>query len=366
MGLNSSGVIEASVRDRVRSLVLEAGFDRVGFAAAGPASSREKLKRWVERGFAGSMAYIEKSIEKRADVTRVLAGARTVITAAVHYTKPDVTDGARGDAAARGRGLIAAYAGGEDYHRIVESRLRRACLRLGEHFPASYRYHVDSGPVLERDWAEQAGVGWIGKNTCAIDPERGSFFFLGVILTTLELDPDAPSANHCGSCRLCIDACPTGSIVAPYELDARLCISYLTIEHRGSLPEPLEPEMRNHLFGCDICQEVCPFNRPERSSGAGDRDLAPRPENENPALEDLVRLDEAGFRERFPRSAVRRAKFEGFLRNVIVALGNWDEARAILLLDRLAVREDIASSPVLMQAVERARKRARTRAPPPT
>jgi epoxyqueuosine reductase len=246
----------------------------------------------------------------------------------------------------------------------METRLRRASMALQGAFPARYRYYVDTGPILERDWAEQAGIGWIGKNTCSIDPERGSYFFLGEILTTLALDPDLPAANHCGACRSCLDACPTGALVNPYELDARLCISYLTIEHRGAVPEALEPSSGNLVFGCDICQEVCPFNRPDGGGNDGrparaEPELAPRRESISPSLESLAALDEEGFRRRFPRSAVRRAKFEGFLRNVIVALGNSRSRESAEILARLSKREDVSESQVLSTTLERAQDRCR-------
>jgi epoxyqueuosine reductase len=338
----------SSVKESVRRTVLGHGFDRVGFAACGPAPDADRLRRWVERGFAGSMAYIERSVEKREDPRRVLDGARTVIAVALHYPGPEL------DAGHGGKGRIAAYARGEDYHQVLEARLRAACGVLSVEHPARFRYYADTGPVLERSWARAAGIGWIGKNTCAIDPAHGSYFFIGVILTTLELEPDTAAADHCGTCRLCIDACPTAAIVAPYELDARRCLSYLTIENRGAMPEDIEPLAADLIFGCDICQEVCPFNR---EAAAGDLALAPRTENVAPDLGDLAALDEEGFRRRFPRSAVRRAKATGFLRNIIVALGNDRSPRAAPALAGLLAREDVRGDPALRAAAERASAR---------
>jgi epoxyqueuosine reductase len=298
------------------------------------------------------MGWIERSLAKREDPRLVLEGARTVIAVALHHPAPGrkAPDPVPGD-----RGRIAAYALGEDYHRIVEARLRAACVSLRAEHDGRFRYHVDTGPVLERSWARAAGIGWIGKNACAIDPARGSYFFIGVILTTLEIEPDPPSADHCGTCRLCIDACPTGAIVAPYELDARRCLSYLTIENRGPMPAGLEPLAGDLIFGCDICQEVCPFNR---DPAAGDPALAPREENLAPDLADLASLDEEGFRGRFPRSAVRRAKAAGLLRNVIVALGNARSPRAAAVLSRLLEREAVRADPVIRETAERALARA--------
>lgn len=342
--------------EAIRHLLLDLGFCRVGFAQAGPARNAERLADWVHRGFAGNMSYLERSLERRQDPRRVLEGARSVIVTAVHYDGP--TDFPRH----RGQAVIAAYALGKDYHHVLQSRLRHACRVLGERYGGNHRYYVDTGPVLERDWAERVGLGWIGKNTCAIDSERGSYFFIGAILTTLILRSDPPAENHCGTCRLCIDACPTDAIVAPYELDSRLCISYLTIEHRGEVPEALEPQIGNHVFGCDICQEVCPFNRERTESGTDvrerDPELAPRGDNLSPTLEDLAALDETGFRKRFPQSAVRRAKFEGFLRNVIIALGNSPDPGSSAMLDRLAERTDVMGNSVLAETLRRARARS--------
>jgi epoxyqueuosine reductase len=311
----------------VRGECLEAGFDRAGFAEAGPAPHAERFRDWIREGFAGSMTWIERTAERRLDPRKVLDGARTVIALALHYGSPGDPEkscrsaGEALDLARSGRGEISRYARGADYHRVFEARLKRLCAALAErHPPHRFRWYVDTGPVLERTWAEAAGIGWIGKNACAIDPLRGSYFFIGSILTTLEVPPDLPSPGRCGSCRLCIDACPTGAIVAPHRVDARRCISYLTIEERGAIPEDLAGRMGGLIFGCDICQEVCPYNRPDRLHG--DPDIASRPENLRPALADLAALDPAGFAARFPRSAVRRAKASGLRRNVLIALRN--------------------------------------------
>ena len=341
--------------EEIRRLLLDLGFSRVGFAQAGPAQNAERLAEWVRRGFAGSMSYLERSLERRQDPRNVLEGTRSVIVTAVHYDGPvDVTHRS-GDA------VIAAYALGKDYHRVLQSRLRQACSVLSSRYGGSHRYYVDTGPVLERDWAERAGIGWIGKNTCAIDSERGSYFFIGSILTSLILRPDPPAENHCGTCRLCIDACPTSAIVAPYELDSRLCISYLTIERRGEVPEAIEPQLGNLVFCCDICQEVCPFNRDRTESDTplrtGDPELTPRDDNRDPTLQELAALDEMGFRQRFPQSAVRRAKFEGFLRNVIIALGNSTDPGSSAILDRLSRRTDVMENSVLSETLKRARRR---------
>jgi epoxyqueuosine reductase len=348
-----------TTRERVRSLLLAQGFARVGFARAGPAAAADRFREWVERGFGGEMRYLWKNSARRLDPRQVLPGARTVIVAALRYRE----GGAYGVASpSTERAEISAYARGTDYHDVLEARLKTACETLREELPASYRYYVDTGPVLEKAWAAEAGIGWIGKNTCSLSTELGSFYFLGVVLTSLEIEPDPPALDHCGSCTLCIESCPTAALVEPYVLDARRCISYLTIELRGEIPEALEPATGNLVFGCDICQEVCPWNGPwnEGDDPPVDADVAPRPENVFPRLEDLANLDAGTFRQRFQRSAVRRAKFAGFFRNVIVALGNSQSPRAAAILDALKHRDDVRSDPMLSGTIERACERAGT------
>lgn len=323
--MNSRG--PQDLREEVRTLALRCGFDRAGFAPAGPARHADRFREWLNRGFAAGMDYLARSADRRSDPRRILPEARSVIALAVHYGEPGEAErSVRSFAEARtlsmeGLGEISRYARGTDYHRILDARLKDLCGILASRYPSHrFRYQADTGAVLERAWAEAAGIGWIGKNACAIDPQRGSYFFIAVIISTLEVPPDAPAANHCGSCRLCLDACPTEAIVEPFRVDSRRCISYLTIENRGPIPEPLRPALGGLIFGCDICQEVCPFNRPDRLGG--DPDLRSRPENLRPDLRGLAALDAEGFAARFPRSAVRRAKAAGFLRNVQAALRN--------------------------------------------
>jgi epoxyqueuosine reductase len=344
--------------------VLGCGFDRVGFAAAGRAPHAERFAQWLARGHDADMSYLARNAARRQDPRLVVPGARGVIAMALHYRAregEDLEEASAGAGDAGTTGTISSYAQGEDYHRVLEKRLKTAAGALRARFPEeTFRYYADTGPVLERAWAEAAGIGWIGKNACAIDPMRGSYFFIGVILTTLELSPDEPSANHCGSCRLCLDACPTAAIVAPYEIDARRCVSYLTIENRGPIPEALRAGVGGLVFGCDLCQEVCPFNRPANLPPAVTAELAARPENRAPRLAELAGLDhEAAFRERFPRSAVRRARFPGFLRNVVVAIGNSGQAGMAHLLDRVERRAAaLGAAPVaLAETIAWARRR---------
>ena len=353
---------DLELREQIRARLKAAGFHRVGFASAGEgrdadSPGADRLRQWLRRGYHGEMHYLARNLERRCAPGRVLESTKSVIVAALDYrhrASPGIAS-PRGD-----RAEISCYARGTDYHRVLESRLKRACQDLRDDHPGQgFRYHVDTGPVLEKAWAEVAGVGWIGKNTCSIDREMGSFYFLAVILTTLDLPADPPATDHCGNCRLCIDACPTGAIVEPYVLDARRCISYLTIEHAGPIEPELEDSMANLVFGCDICQEVCPWNDlgndPGKTEPEADPELAPRPENVFPPLAELAALDAEGFRERYPRSAVRRAKPRGFLRNVIIALGNSGEPELLEPLARLADREDVRRDPLLRASLERAK-----------
>jgi epoxyqueuosine reductase len=354
-------------RDEVRAAATAAGFDRAGFARAGPAPHAAELREWLARGFASSMSWLERAPERRADPREVLPGARTVIVLAVHYGEPGEEDrscrsGAEAERlAACGGAEISRYARGADYHRVLEGRLKAFCAALRALFPGdTFRYYVDTGPVLERDWAQAAGIGWIGKNACAIDPSRGSYFFLAEVLATAEIEPDPPAVDRCGTCSLCLESCPTGAIVSPRVVDARRCISTLTIEERGPIAPELRPGLGGLVFGCDICQEVCPFNRTDRLRG--DPELSPRPENRRPSLESLAALDAEAFARRFPRSAVRRARLAGLLRSVATAAGNGAAAggaglRAVL--ERLAGREDVRADPVLAEAVESALRRSR-------
>jgi epoxyqueuosine reductase len=351
--------------ESIRRTLLAAGFDRVGFAAAGETPRIDRFHRWLKRGHAASMDYLGRTAAKRADPRLVLAGTQTVIVLALHYSpeQSSVDSGLEteeGDLETVAVGRVAAYARGEDYHKVMEKRLKRLCDQLRETHPARYRYYVDTGPVLERAWAHEAGVGWIGKNTCAIDPGAGSYFFLGVILTSLELPPDAPATDHCGNCTLCLDACPTDAFAAPYELDAQRCISYLTIEHRGEVNPALADRFDDWIFGCDVCQEVCPFNHPPADL-PGDPELQARQENHALSLDDLVHLDTTGFQARFPRSAVRRAKSEGFLRNVLIAIGNSGTANAARILEAAAVRPVVQASSILSATLRRAQEKLRRR-----
>lgn len=285
------------------------------------------------------MRWMEREPSRRGDPTAVLPGARTVISVALGYYRgewpSEATSGAP-DAPARGK--VARYAWGRDYHKRLRKKLLRLARAIRALEPTSrILAYVDTGPVLDRAWAERSGLGWIGKNTNVIRKEAGSWTFLGEILTDLAIEPDPPAKNYCGQCSRCIAACPTGAIVGPYELDARRCISYLTIEHRGPIPLELRPQIGTRIFGCDDCQEVCPWNR--FATPTANPDFAERPGQQTPELIPLLTLDAAGFVARFQGTALRRAGRDRFVRNVAVALGNLVDRRAVAPLRR-ALQED--------------------------
>lgn len=340
-----------ALAEQIRATARHLGFDACGFARAERHPDGERLRAWLERGDHGTMRWMARDPERRSDPRAVQPGVRTVIAIAASYFRGGWQDAAADDgvgAAGQGgdaahgatadpgppRGRIARYAWGRDYHRRMRRRLRALGTALSSRVPgARWVAYVDTGPVLDRAWAERAGLGWIGKNTNVILLPRGSWFFLGEILTDAEIPPDPPARDHCGRCTRCIPACPTGAITAPYHLDARRCISYLTIEHRGPIPPELRPLIGTRIFGCDDCQEVCPWNR--FATPTANPDFAERPEQQTPELIPLLALTEAAFRARFEGTAILRARRAGFLRNVAVALGNLRDPRAVAALGRV-------------------------------
>ncbi|MCS7173246.1 MAG: tRNA epoxyqueuosine(34) reductase QueG [Armatimonadetes bacterium] len=313
-------VTSAWVKTRAREL----GFDLVGIARAEPlAEHAERLRRWLAQGMHGTMAYVAQHVDRAVDPARFLAGVRSVIVVGLAY---------RWDASEpeddRLRGRVSCYAWGEDYHRVLERRLRQLCADLRSHGARLARPYVDTGPTLDRAWAQRAGIGWFGKNTLILTRTgHGSYVFLGEVFTDLALEPDPPAQGSCGACRICLDRCPTGAIVAPYVVDARRCISYLTIEHRGWIPRELRPLLGTWVFGCDICQEVCPHNVLVKTGLHAE--FAPRRDVAYPDLIELLHLDEETYLERFRGSALRRAKRQGLRRNAAVALGNLRDPRAV-------------------------------------
>jgi epoxyqueuosine reductase len=318
-----------STAELLKSWALAAGFDRAGVAALGPSATGEAYLRWLARGDHAGMGYLERRIEARLDPATVLPGARSALCVALQYWPLSKEVEPAGDLWPR----VARYARGRDYHEVMGERLAGLARRIEGAFPgAATRAYVDTGPVLERELAARAGLGAVGKNTNLLHPEAGSWFLLGELFLTLDLDPDLPLADLCGSCTRCLDACPTGALPEPYRLDANRCISYWTIEHRGAIPEAMRGAMGEWVFGCDVCQEVCPWNAapPE----------AEQPELALPAaraeldLAGLLALSREGYVARFRGSPMKRAKLEGLQRNAAVAMGNRGDGRHLPALAR--------------------------------
>ncbi len=330
----------------VKRAAEDAGFDLVGIAPAADAPELQHFPEWIAAGHAAEMTYLEARDDhgdlKRASLARVAPWARSVIVCAINYNtdNPYSTEVHDPD-----RGWISRYAWSrEDYHDAVLRRLQQVEAALQQSAPADLqsslttRFYVDTGPIVERVFAKYAGVGWIGKNTSIINQKKGSWLFLGVILTSLELAPDLPAPDRCGTCTRCIEACPTDAILAPYQLDSSQCISYLTIEKRGSIPEELRAGLGRHVFGCDICQDVCPWNRKAPATTAPE--FEPRPGLVNPALAWLAEMSAEEFRTKFRGSPIRRTKRSGLRRNAAIAMGNSGNRDFLPLLDQLAADED--------------------------
>ncbi|HWO43467.1 MAG TPA: tRNA epoxyqueuosine(34) reductase QueG [Candidatus Eisenbacteria bacterium] len=301
------------------------GFDLVGISPVRPPPHAPSFAEWLRAGFHGDMGYMARTEWPRRDPHELLPWAVSVVSAAMNYYTPL----ARPKQAPGATGWISRYAWGDDYHTLVRARLEALLEKVRElcGAPVEGRVFVDSGPVLERDFAGTAGIGWLGKNTHLISPAKGSWFFLGELFLSIPLAYDRPIRNRCGACDLCLRACPTGAFVGPYVLDARRCISYLTIELKGWIPRHLRPLIGNHIFGCDICQEVCPYN--VKATPTREAAFAPRSGLHAPALIPLLALSEEEFRARFRDSPILRAKRRGFLRNVAVALGNLRSIEAV-------------------------------------
>jgi epoxyqueuosine reductase len=317
---------------RTIELARASGFDLCGIAPAAEFPELAHLDEWLGRGHAGEMRYLHDA--RRRSPAQAMPGARSVIVCALNYNTalPVSTEAYNLSQATDGpRGWISRYAWGDDYHHVLGEKLEALVEQLRREFPPPFeaRAYVDTGPVVERVAAKYAGLGWLAKNTCLINEDVGSWLFLGVIVTSLDLTPslaaaEFPPPDMCGNCSLCIDACPTGAIVEPYVLDARRCISYLTIELRGAIPQELREPVGRHVFGCDICQDVCPWNR--RAPATTLPNFQPRARKGHslfsPDLEWLVSLSEEDFRDTFRGSPVKRAKWRGLVRNACVALGN--------------------------------------------
>jgi epoxyqueuosine reductase len=347
----------AIAQEAVRALALEAGFREAGLVAL-PHEKEERdaarFEQWVCNGHAGTMRYLERVDENgqllRSRVSIPFPWARSAVACYANYNSAEPRSI---EAAEAGTGWIARYAWGSrkdangtrrpsDYHKVLKKRLMVLEAALRERYGVfEARGYVDTGPVVERSLATAAGLGWTGKNTCLIHPKLGSYGFLAVLLTSLQTQPEHQPLtvpDRCGTCRRCLDACPTGALIAPYKMDATRCISYLTIEHRGPIDASLMEGMGRQVFGCDICQDVCPWNR--KSPIGQDQELEPRAELVNPSLEWLAQIDEAQFEQLFNGSPVRRARFQGLRRNVAVAMGNSGMARFAPVLDQWAQAAD--------------------------
>jgi epoxyqueuosine reductase len=309
-----------SLAEQIRAWGTELGFQQVGISDIDLAQAESHLLAWLAAGYHGDMEYMQRHGTRRSRPADLVAGTQRVISARMDYLPSETTS--MEEVLERGElGAVSRYALGRDYHKLLRRRLQTLADRVqaaaGSH---GYRVFTDSAPVLEKALAEKAGLGWIGKHTNLIARDAGSWFFLGEIYTDLPLPVDAPASNHCGDCHACLDVCPTGAILAPYTLDARRCISYLTIEHHGSIPEELRPLMGNRIYGCDDCQLVCPWNRFAKPTG--ETDFLPREGLDAPRLVELSTWSEREFLSRTEGSAIRRIGHERWLRNIAVAMGN--------------------------------------------
>lgn len=347
------------IADHLKQWGRELGFQQVAIAPADPGEHHRHLQRWLEAGHHGDMQWMAARAALRGDPRQLHAGTQRIISVRMDY-RPPGSDPEQ-ILADHQRAYIARYALGRDYHKLMRKRLTQLAKRIDRELaPHNYRAFVDSAPVLERAFAEQAGLGWIGKNTMLLNREAGSFFFLGEIYTDLPLPLDEPlEQGHCGRCRACLDICPTNAFVGPYELDARRCISYLTIEYRGSIPEELRPLMGNRIFGCDDCQLVCPWNR--FSQETGEHDFHPRHNLDSPQLLELFAWTEQEYLHRTEGSALRRIGYESWLRNLAVALGN---APYSLALEQALLARSDDTSALVREHVQWALRQQRQRRDP--
>ena len=305
----------------------ELGFELVGITPAAHSETIERYRQWIENGYAGKMHYLEKHLSLKTDVRQLLTEAKSVISLAMNYY---TFDPPRVLAEDPGRGQISRYAWGDDYHELIRKRLLDLVefIKQTAENKLKTRVCVDTAPVIEREYAQKAGLGWIGKNTNLIHWRSGSWYFLSEILVNIVLESETPPfRGSCGTCTRCIDVCPTDAIIEPNLLDSRLCISYLTIELKESIPKQLRPKMGNMIFGCDICQEVCPWN--SKAIPTAEPAFHPREGNLVPKLLSMINMTQQEFSRRFKGSPIKRAKRRGFLRNVLVAIGNWGEQRAV-------------------------------------
>lgn len=344
--------------DTIRARALELGFDRCGIAPAADLPELLYLRTWLEKGYAGEMGYLARTAARRADVRTVLPSAQSVVALATVYNvdrpySTQITD--------TGEARIARYAWGDDYHLVIGRRTDDllSWMRGQSSVPFDARAYVDTGPVQERVYAQRAGLGWIGKNTCLIDPELGSWLFLSEIICSLHLEPGPPALDQCGACTLCLEACPTGAIRKPWVLDATRCLSYLTIEVKESLPPARRADVGSHVFGCDICQEVCPWN--DSAVRTSSREWAPRAALDRPALIELWRRSDTDWRRALRKSALQRAGVRRLRRTVAVALGNSGNPDALAALDDPPGDSPTCADPLVTEHVTWAQRALRGR-----
>lgn len=339
-----AATLAAQIKDWGREL----GFSATGIAGVDLSGAEARLLDWLAAGMHGEMDYMARHGNARARPAELLPGTLSVISARLPYWPETGHDDASRALADPARAYIARYALGRDYHKLMRARLQRLASRIEAAIgPFAYRVFSDSAPVMEVELARQAALGWRGKHTLALSRDAGSWFFLGEIYVALELPADTPVSEHCGECTRCIDACPTGAIVAPYRVDARRCISYLTIELKGAIPEALRPAMGNRIYGCDDCQLVCPWNR--FATRTGEADFAPRHALDAATLTELFGWSEAMFNERMAGSAIRRIGYARWLRNIAIALGNAPSSPEIVAALRYRAWDD---SPLVREHVQ--------------
>jgi len=344
----------AELKAQLVSYSQRIGFNSCRIAACRVPAHATEFREWLREGEHGEMNYMERGKEKRCDPQKVLPGARSIVVLAMNYFQGEEERSSSRSAGTTGR--IARYAWGDDYHDVIDTKLDKID-RFLQGFGGQQKCYVDTGPILERDHAAQAGIGWHGKNTMLLGETLGTWFFLAEILTTLELPPDQPVSDRCGRCERCINACPTGAITAPHRLDARRCISYLTIELKGSIPLELRPLIEDRIFGCDDCLDVCPWNRFAQVSH--ETAFSARQSTTGMSLRQYLKLNDAEFRALFKNSPIKRIKRRGFLRNVCVALGNIGDLSDLPALERAATDSEPMIAEHAAWAIGRIQERLR-------
>lgn len=328
------------LEQKIKTLGLKVGFDLVGVTRLEPSQYQSQVETWVKQGHHGQMTWFDKNLSRRLDPRKNLFGkAVSAITVGLLYRPVDIPTELRQDPS---RGLIARYAWYDDYHQIMQKLLVELAEKIGQQIDNQWQYHIyiDTGPVLEREVGSRGGLGFVGKNTTLINTNLGSYFFLGEIICDLPLTPDVDNKNQgtCGQCRRCQDKCPTQAFISPYQLDARRCISYLTIEHPGEIPLALRPLIKNWIYGCDVCQEVCPWNKKTKELLASK--IKYHPELVAPPLEELLQINELDFAIKFKNSPIKRIGWSRWMRNILIACGNWRHKSLQTKLDYFATHQD--------------------------